>query len=662
MDFSGKIILSYIEEDNTLRAYFRVRPLLTGDGPVTAEEIDSLPDDGYLRVVPDKNEQHTFKERMRELGMLCVLDLYHLPADAVKVRSNKNYAPQKGENNQFIVYSDAVQSLPQQLLYEVVSAEPGEKEKIAASGTPLCYVRSGGKIFGPVSRATGLEQEGASALPPDSEGLFAVSLPDGSERLFYWPRRAKAARPEAREGGEGAASADKTEESKLNGVPLYQTVARRPQNQQRAHNPLIDVVNRQRETRIEAPGAVLSSGAEAQPVENPMDAFKRALHDLWPMPEMQRQAAAHFLSMTGVQNILNQQLGTGANAVSAAMNSQIQDLEAERLALIMQVENAKKDLSALRQEALAHSTREEEEAISRLRQEADRARADLEKIDSARAALLAERDEAVAALEKADPQTACACAEIGGYADYATLCERVQKAMTAAGICCSHNDAVHLLALLCVGGPRIEIRMDTASDALDAARALAAALGVRACEKKPVCEVRSFVGGDSFCLVLTEEAYLSLPGCICILTNAQAEEEEYARAPWPVAYLKTSQSWQFDDAPQFPPVKAEGVRETVLRDSAAPCKETLDMLNNVDNALRAAGFALPQQMRRQAYTYLAATAPHMDGGVAAALDWAATAWLVPHVCAYHVDTAGVRALLQGLPKTMNLLDHMKPNK
>ena len=75
MDFSGKIVLSFIEEDNVQRAYFRIRPLLTGEGALTKQDIDALPDDGYLRIVPDKNEQHTFKDRMRSLGYLCVLDL-----------------------------------------------------------------------------------------------------------------------------------------------------------------------------------------------------------------------------------------------------------------------------------------------------------------------------------------------------------------------------------------------------------------------------------------------------------------------------------------------------------------------------------------------------------------------------------------------------------
>ena len=54
MDFNGRIVLSYVEEDNIQRAYFRIRPLLTAEGAVTQADIDALPDEGYLRIVPDK--------------------------------------------------------------------------------------------------------------------------------------------------------------------------------------------------------------------------------------------------------------------------------------------------------------------------------------------------------------------------------------------------------------------------------------------------------------------------------------------------------------------------------------------------------------------------------------------------------------------------------
>ena len=112
MNFQGKAVLVYLEEDNIARAYFRVQPLMTQDGPVGSMAAD-YPDDGFLRIVPDKNEQHTFKERMRTLIGLCLVDLRCFSLEANKIRTNKNYSPSRGENNQYIVYSDAVRALPE---------------------------------------------------------------------------------------------------------------------------------------------------------------------------------------------------------------------------------------------------------------------------------------------------------------------------------------------------------------------------------------------------------------------------------------------------------------------------------------------------------------------------------------------------------------------
>ena len=663
MDFSGRIILSFVEEDNIQRAYFRVRPLLTEDGALTQADIDALPDEGYLRVVPDKNEQHTFKDRMREMGMLCVLDLYNLPSDAVKIRTNKNYSPQRGENNQFIVYSDAVQSIPQQLFYEVISAETGEKEKISRAATPFCYLRSGGKIYGPVSRATGLEQEGAAPLAPDSEGIYAVTLPDGAEKLFYWPRRerpaAKAEHAEKEKNDETPPERPAAPQ-KLNGMPLYQTVARRSVTPQRAHNALVDAVGQQlRAGRVEAPGAVIAAGTAMRPVENPMDAFRHSLDKLWAMPDMQRQAAAHFLSMTGVQNILNQQLcSRGTDAVSRAMNSQIQDLEAERLALLMQIEGAQKNMAALRQEAMEQAGAAEKETLNHLRHQSEEARSDLEKIETERSRLLEERDALLAEMEKADPDTLRVKAEIGGYADLDTLCERVCKSLNAAGLACDKNGALHLLTLLCVNPEQIEIDAPTRADALAAAGAFAAALGVTGGKLDDALKVRVHTGGDSFRMAVTlydiapQQAYTKL-----IVTPPDAEENsvEYFLSPWPVARLEAVSGWKFEEPPVCPPVKAEAVREAVMKDRIEPPPAALELLDEMGKALTEAGKPLPQIVRRRMYAYISCAAPRMTGGVADALDYAAAAWIAPHVLRHNLTSEALWTLIQELPRTTALL-------
>lgn len=191
MDLSGRLFLAVVEEDNTQRILFRVRPLLGEEGPVQQEELDELGDDGYLRVVPDRHEQHTFKERMRELGALCLINLRDTPPGLDKVRPNKNYAPQRGERNRFVIYSDAVRGLEDLAIYEVIS-----EGRAAVAGTSAYYLRKGGHIQGPFDRDSGEPVDALSCIAPDNNRLFAVSMPDGRERLFYWPEMTLIALPQ----------------------------------------------------------------------------------------------------------------------------------------------------------------------------------------------------------------------------------------------------------------------------------------------------------------------------------------------------------------------------------------------------------------------------------------------------------------------------------
>lgn len=182
MDLNGQLVLSYIEEDNIQKAFFRVRPLLCEKGLLTGEDFAAYPDNGYMRVVPDKNEQHTFKERMRSLGSLCLIDLKNVKPDYSKVRNNKNYSPERGEYNQFIIYSDAVKSIPQNVFFEVLSGEN------AQSGvTPVIFTRNGANIQGPYLRNGEKAADGVLHIRPDCAELYAVICPDEKEHLIYWP-------------------------------------------------------------------------------------------------------------------------------------------------------------------------------------------------------------------------------------------------------------------------------------------------------------------------------------------------------------------------------------------------------------------------------------------------------------------------------------------
>lgn len=184
MDLSGQRVLAYLQEDNTQRVLFRVRPLLSSQGLLAAEDIDAYRDQGFLRIAPDRQEQHTFKERMRDLGPLCVLDLEGTAPAQGKVRPNRNYSPFRGEHNRYIIYSDAIKPLPTDMVYEVVTRE----ETRHAPLTPCYYVRSGGFINGPFSSSAEEAEGGAQSLPPDCDRLFLVLMPDNQHRMFYWPQ------------------------------------------------------------------------------------------------------------------------------------------------------------------------------------------------------------------------------------------------------------------------------------------------------------------------------------------------------------------------------------------------------------------------------------------------------------------------------------------
>ncbi len=183
MDFSGRIFLAALEEDNEQRSLFRVRLLVDENGMVDPEEMDLLGDEGCLRIVPDRQEQYTFKERLRLLGPVCLVDLKHSSPELMKVRPNKNYAPTKGEYNQYVLYSDTVHAIHSQPVYEVV-ANPG----LVTPLTRGYYLRKGGNIQGPYDRETGDLLDALSCIAPDSDKLFAVELPDGREHMFFWPR------------------------------------------------------------------------------------------------------------------------------------------------------------------------------------------------------------------------------------------------------------------------------------------------------------------------------------------------------------------------------------------------------------------------------------------------------------------------------------------
>lgn len=128
MSLPGKLCIGILEEDNPLKSYFRFKPLLVEeDGKyVPFEDEQVYPEDGCIRIVPDKNESSHFKARMRRIGLFSVVDLTAHPNENDKIRPNKNYNGDAGEQNANIIYSDVVREPAADMIFEIISEMPGD--------------------------------------------------------------------------------------------------------------------------------------------------------------------------------------------------------------------------------------------------------------------------------------------------------------------------------------------------------------------------------------------------------------------------------------------------------------------------------------------------------------------------------------------------------
>ena len=184
-DINGTVTLAYVEEDNKQRVIFRVVPLCTREGVSFHDASEDFPDEGSLRIVPDKREQSTFKERMRDISGLCAIHLVNDGAkELIKVRQNRNYAPDAGEKNKLAIYSDVVCEFAEDGCFEVV--QPGQD----ASGalTRKVIIHKDKVLYGPV-----LKEEAASvsldSLHPFGNDRFLLQNIQNDllgSRTIYW--------------------------------------------------------------------------------------------------------------------------------------------------------------------------------------------------------------------------------------------------------------------------------------------------------------------------------------------------------------------------------------------------------------------------------------------------------------------------------------------
>lgn len=184
-EINGTVTLAFVEEDNRQRVIFRVIPLCTREGGVFSGGAEDFPDEGSMRVVPDKREQSTFKDRMRSIGGLCAIHLISAEGkELVKVRQNRNYAPDQGEKNKLAIYSDVICEFTEGGCFEVL--DMGQDPSHALTEQVLLHKNK--VLYGPVKREEAAQID-ESALRPfgnDQFLLHTIDTPLLGKHQIYW--------------------------------------------------------------------------------------------------------------------------------------------------------------------------------------------------------------------------------------------------------------------------------------------------------------------------------------------------------------------------------------------------------------------------------------------------------------------------------------------
>lgn len=752
MNFDRSLIFSYLEEDNIQRAYFRVRPLLTLEGDVREKSLQLWPNEGGLRIVPDRNEQHTFKVRMRTLGSYCVVDLRNQPPEAGKIRTNKNYRPDKGEVNQYILYSDTVHALPEHTFYQLIDGTTADYTAAAAQAvTPLFFIRENDALYGPVSKASPSMPETAKEA---SGMLFELPCPDGATRLMLCIDNGPAAEKIAEEtpaaeaaetepvrdtSAAEATSASQAEDAtaETNDVlPIGETLQildqkqsheetlkeldkpvssdanllRQPEQKplnlvtvQSKHEPLsgtplvrtpLHMAVQQPKNKIqevvstqwsigkyEPPAQNLPHGTAMREIHNPVEVACSRLREAWNAADAHEKLADYILSLDGARSKFEAKLCNGKTLtiLQRVLRERLQDLEAERLTALCELDRARRDVDAYKQElinGLATRIQRETGSLEIAKQEAEAhvavLKAEINGLTLQRDGLLTKVNElqnnalpeAVAKLT-ADAHLFAPVNGIplrispisGEKVPIETLIERLMDICAKSGVRTTRNDAIAALVLLALS-PRVGLSSPTPAPVATLLKNIASAMGWQSsfahqisAEQTPLVGLRP-VDHTPALLVTSLPNYAPISGISKLTLNRSTasliRNAAYDASQWPVLMLPA--------LPYVPDVEvadAAPVSQSSLDDILLLSKAPQDDIDAVLSPILKAALPLSGTARQELCRFVSICAGLMDGGLPAAADWGILLWIVPALERGSKQYAAVKMLLDEYPLSLS---------
>ncbi len=755
MTLDNQLLFCYLEEDNIQQAYFRVHPLLTTEADIRQEALSLFPADGCLRIVPDRNEQHSFKSRMRQLGAYCMVDLMNLPPEATKIRTNKNFRPDRGENNQFILYSDTVKQLPEHSFYELIDGNADNYIDLAQKVvTPLFYIRQGDVLYGPVRKNTPEEPQKSSEL---AGMLFSLSCPDNTKHAILCVKDAPAVQPrqpivrpepvkpivctpegnvapttsaessvpeatakenvssdEALPIGESLNILDQSKNFEetlqsldqplsdsanllhnapenrpavpakldvapgtLTGTPLVRTPLRTA-TQPTKNRVQEAVTNQWYIGKYEPPAQNLPTGASMRPIDNPVSTATEAFRNAWRMPEVRDQLLDFVLSLDGLRSKLEPRICRDRNvtALQRVLRDRLQDLEAERLSALCQLDKARRDLDGFKQKIVSGMISRLQQETSQLESSRNAYENDVAGLKNELNTLTLQRDALLSQIDAlqndALPATVSRLlndlrvalpvsglplrmSPVSGVAvGLEDLLKRLAQVFQQCKLTMTRNQGIAFLLLL-AGSERVGILSSTPASAATLLKNIANAMGWSqsfahqlSSEQKPLVAMRPEAATPV--LLLTSlpnyapaqhmrKLFLARNGGILVRNTA------YEADQWPILSFQALPfiaELPIDENVQ--PVSQASL--DVLMEKEAASDEEID---TVLNPIAAVVTPLSGAAKCEMYRFIRVAAGLMEGGLPAALDWAILLWLVPAVERSDRRYAELKALLDEYP-------------
>jgi hypothetical protein len=426
-------------------------------------------------------------------------------------------------------------------------------------------------------------------------------------------------------------------------------------------------------------------------VENPLEQFREATELAWSIPEAQPQVLDTLLALPGIQSRLEKAFHPEEpdNLVLLAMRHQLQDLEAERLALLIQLDKVRENKAALLEEALSSAHKEQAAQLARLKEEVAQGeasaaflQAQIMELQNRRDALQAICDELgqdelsaqLAAFAKGNSLfrvDAVAPLRLspspGQKAAPARMIAALQEAFSRECSSLTQEDAVHFLLLFALC-PRVQVAHLSLSEGARFVRLCMEALGL-----KEAFGLQSSPGQQVFA---NAPSLSASPACVATpylctrvsgshvrtlllskSSTAYLDQTDYDMEPWPVIVLP-----ELLPAPKpmtgakdaLPAISMESL-DDLVNGGTPLSEEVLEWLQGLCKTMAGAGIPLPLHVAQNMTAYLQAAGKWMQGGIAAAMDYAFEAWIAPLALRSEKLQKAVRPLLPALPKSNEVL-------